>query len=208
MNTSDHETFDKPQRIIRTALGYNFIEEADFFQSRNEISGPFLSLIDDAFRAKRSKRFETLFGKNYKETFIVRRSQHRIYNKYLLFAKKLDERVLSQLDSMGWTKYDPMTMSCESAEKLWHVYMTLLAVNISKHSGEPLSTEYRSCENILRNKLFQTYFLEFLPPQYQPTADYYDLCINFLFNSKDRKSLPLHSILSLQQAAYVRSGLV
>jgi hypothetical protein len=64
VNEQDWEEFDKPNRIIRQALGYEFIEQADFFESKGAISYKFIELIHDAYRTTSPQDYEYLFGKN------------------------------------------------------------------------------------------------------------------------------------------------
>jgi hypothetical protein len=39
-------------KICKQYLGYEFIEEADYFASKTEISGPFCAFLDDAYKIK------------------------------------------------------------------------------------------------------------------------------------------------------------
>jgi len=207
------EEYDRPRRIIRTALGYDFIEEADYYDSKRQISQPFLALINDSYHTNHPKYFEPLFGKNFQINFKFSDSKLTIGTRYLLYPKKLDEDVFTRLEEIGWTKYDERTYTCEAAKKLWHVYMTLLAANISKSTGEAVSTDFVTCEEILRNSVFQDYFKDMLPDQYSGKGNLYDACMTFLFNNvkKDEPEkgqiIPIHKLLTLQQASYVRAGL-
>jgi hypothetical protein len=211
VNEQDWEEFDRPNRIIRQALGYEFIEQADFYESREAISERFIGLVNDAIRTRHPQSFEYLFGKNFQERFKV--TNRRIIHGtiYFLYPDKIDRNVFSLLRDIGWLRLDDAGR-CEVEKELWHVYMTLLASNVSKLRGESVSTNFPLCENILRNKVFRDNFKNLLPEQYSAKTNLEELCITLIFNGQPngdqrQKNIPLHEIINLQQAAYIRSGL-
>jgi len=213
VGNEDWEEFDRPNRIIRQALGYDFIEEADFYESKRLISEPFFQLVKDSYKTRSPVKFEPLLGKTYKKRFQV---THRIILSgvvYFLYPEKIDPRIFELLESIGWLKEDKQTHRCEVEKELWHVYMTLLAANVSKAKGESISTNFALCEEILRNPVFQEYFGPLIPEHYSKNTKIEEVCINLLFNNCEVvdeqrvQAVPLHNLISLQQAAYIRSGL-
>jgi hypothetical protein len=213
VGAQDWEEFDMPNRIIRQALGYEFIQQADFFQSKSEISAPLLNLIKDAYSAKNPEKFERLFGEGYQERFKVKKRIKLAGTFYFLYPEKLDEDVFAELKRIGWLKKDKHSHRCEVEEELWHVYMTLLAANVSRLQGESISTNFPLCEDILRNKIFQQYFKDLLPEQFSGHRELEEICINLALNNHlgkeatPQRIIPLHHLISLQQASYIRAGL-
>ncbi len=157
LNEDDWEEFDKPNRIIKQALGYEFIEQADFHESKKSVSTRLIALINDAFRAQQPRKYELLFGPKYQERFKVKNRVILAGTIYFLYPEKLDREVFSLLKEIGWLKLD-RSGRFEVGKELWHVYMTLLAANVSKLKGESISTNFPFCENILRNRVFRSYF--------------------------------------------------
>ncbi len=211
VNEQDWEEFDRPNRIIRQALGYEFIEQADFYESREAISERFIGLVNDAARTNHPHNFEYLFGKNYQERFKVTNRIILHGTIYFLYPDKIDHNVFSLLKNIGWLRVDDASR-CEVERELWHVYMTLLATNVAKIRGESISTNFPLCENILRNKVFRGYFKDLLPEQYSLKTNLEEMCVTLMFNGQSegdqqQRNIPLHKIINLQQAAYIRSGL-
>ena len=213
VDAHDWEEFDRPNRIIRQALGYEFIQQADFFQSKGEISLPFLNLINDAYSARDPQEFEGLFGHGYQKKFKVKKRVILTGKIYFLYPDKLDEDVFERLTEFGWLKKDRKSQRCEVEKELWHVYMTLLAANVSKLRGESISTNFSLCEDTFRNKIFQKYFKNLLPEQFSGDRKLEEMCINLILNNHsepevtEEKTIPLHHLINLQQASYIRAGL-
>lgn len=165
-------------------------------------------------KARNISKYEKILGEKYKHRFEMKNKIILIGTEYFLYAKKLDKKVFSLLDRIGWMYEDKETMRCKVEKELWHVYMTLLAANVSKLRSESISTNFILCEDLLRNKIFQEYFHELLPEQYALNSNLSDVCINLLFNNAksgdlndSRDFIPLHKIINIQQASYIRAGL-
>jgi len=199
--------------ICKQYLGYEFIEEADYSDSRAEISGPFCALLDDALKAKSPKKFEQIFGKNYKSLFDFERTT--IWGtQYFIYAQKFDEQVYNKLLENHWMVYHEDMHACELRNELCNVYMTLLAGNIGRRTGEPISTGVREAEELLRKPIFQEYFRGLVSDQLRPDTKLQEMCVSLILGggfSKDsegvNRSIPIDKVLTFPEAVRIRAGL-
>lgn len=203
------EAYDLPNKISKQILGYEFIEEADYYDSRSDIAEAFVDLLTDAHSADNPGEFETLFGKNYQSHFNLKKTTIIGSVQYFIYAHKFDEKVFAKLEEIGWVRGGKL---CELRNELCNVYMTLLAAAISKCKREPISTGLKESEEILRNPTFQRYFAHLLPLQLQGNSVVQELCLTVLLSGnlmgRSTTKLPaIHEILSFREAVYIRASL-
>lgn len=208
----ERETYNRDNEIIKKILGYEFIIEADYEESRKDIAEDFVSLLTDAHNAHNVAEFSGLFGENYKNRFDVKRHRSIFGVQHFVYADKFDHRVFSTLGRLGWMKHADYHV-CELRNELSNVYMTLLAAAISKRTREPILTGIAESESILRDKVFQKYFSRHLPIQLQSnTKDLQELCLTLLLSgnikeANTKREQLVEQFLSINEAAKIRANL-
>lgn len=210
MDEERYHDAQRPNAICRQYLGYDFIEDADFWQATKEVSGMFCNFLRDASTAKRTGKFELLLGKRYKQRFDFRKNEGLRFTQYFIYAQKFDDRVFDALMKLHWAHFHPEKYACELSNELCNLYMTLLACCISKQSGRPISTNVSMADHMIREPLFQEYFREALPGSFTDDA-LQELCISILMHSdaddSSGKQRPIDEVLTIHEAARIRAGL-
>ena len=203
------DAFNRPNKISKQILGYEFIEEADYSDSRHDIAEAFVNLLIDAHDAANPREFEPLFGKNYQVYFDLKKWTKVGRVQHFIYAHKFDQIVFEKLRELGWMRGEEI---CELRKRLCNVYMTLLAAAISKRKKEPISTGLKESEEILRNPIFKKYFALYLPPQLQENNQLQELCLALLLSGSpkrlsDTKSPAIHEVINFREAVYIRASL-
>ena len=198
-----------PNDVCRQYLGYDFIENADYWQAREEIADMFCDFLDEASSTKHPKHFEPLLGIDYKNALEYSPHTFSLGTQYFVYAHKFDHRVFDKLESLKWMRFHQKKNACEMRNELCNLYMTLLAACISKQTGEPVSTGVRQAEELLREPTFWKHFHDAVPPQITGQDGTAELCINLLLtNGENSDDAPaIHEVLSFDEAARIRSGL-
>ncbi|GEP44798.1 hypothetical protein BGE01nite_40890 [Brevifollis gellanilyticus] len=209
----DEERFESAQTsnaICRQYLGYDFIQAAEFWEAREDVAQMFCHFLTDAATAKNGAIFESLLGKDYKQKFEFKNRQNFGFTRHFVYAQKFDQRVFEKLLELGWARFDDAMYACELSNELCNVYMTLLACSISQRNGQPISTDMKVAEDIIRNPLFRKYFGKVLPFE-DVSGRLQDFCISLLMrnNAADlsAKHVSMDEVLTVHEAARIRAGL-
>lgn len=212
MDMERAKDIERTDKICRQYLGYQFIENAEYKEAKINIADSFSTFLDEVSQSKRSKHFESILGKDYKNRFDLFKNQYSS-TQYFIYLDKFDPKVFYKLESLGWMKYHPIRNACEMPNELCTIYMALLASSIVYKSGEPISTNESKYEDIFRSPVFSTYFNFAVPPQIQGNNNIQELCINLLLDGSlsDKSSrytgIPIHDILTFPEAVRIRAGL-
>ncbi|TDU66498.1 hypothetical protein EI77_03593 [Prosthecobacter fusiformis] len=209
MDQRRYQDAQQPNDICRQYLGYNFIEDAEFWEASREVAEMFCAFLQDASTAKRTKKFEYLLGQHYKQRFALNSPTRVLSTQYFVYAQKFDPQVFDSLMNLGWARYDNQRQACELSNELCNIYMALLACCISKKSGRPISTDVSVAESMTRTQMFKKYFGDALPKT-SSDEPLRNLCVSLLINGDDVSSgnhLPMEQVLTIHEAARIRAGL-
>lgn len=210
MDEQRYNDAQRPNAIFRQYLGYDFIEDANFWEATREVSNMFCVFLNDASTAKRSTKFEPLLGKSYKQRFDFRKNRTYSSTQHFIYAQKFDSQVFELLTKLNWTRFHSDMYACELSNELCNLYMTLLACCMSKNSGRPISTDVGQAASMIREPVFKKYFAAALPIDASDVS-LQELCISILMRSDigetDGKQIPMHQVLTIHEAARIRAGL-
>ncbi len=196
----------KQNEVCRQYLGYDFIDEADYWEARETIAPIFCDFLDEISATKYPEVYSPILGENYQSNFNIKNKSVVFGTKYIVYARKLSGLVFSKLDELGWMKFHEDSNACEMSQELSNLYMTLLAACISQQSKEPISTSSKLSDDIINSKIFRSSFKTVLP-QYSDNNDAIQrVCINLLLNKAEPKQ-PIETILSFPEAVRIRAGL-
>lgn len=191
--------------ICRQYLGYEFIEEADYWKARETIASIFCDFLDEINTTKNPEIYHPILGYNYKDRFHIKNKNIIFGTKYIVYAKKLSAEVFDKLDALGWMKLHRESHACEMSQELSNLYMTLLASCISQQTKEPISTSSRLSDDIINSEIFRSSFKTILP-QLEDSNEIQNVCINLLLSKSEHKQ-PIETILSFPEAVRIRAGL-
>jgi len=206
MDSGQAELAKTPNEISQEYLGYRFIEDADYWESKEEIALLFCDFLDEIYNTKKPELYDHLLGKDYKNNFTFKNNVVTFGTQYFVYAHKFSEKVFDKLDSLGWMKYHNEYYACELSNELCNIYMSLLALSISKRTSEPMMTDSAKAESLLSSSIFKVFFRSLLPPTKDDKQENSEICINLIFNKNPRYK-PIESLLSFKEAIEIRAKL-